>query len=71
MNGSRPPAGEPMPRLPHCDIFLHFMPLNQRYKDDRLSGRERGDGESTVGACRLGSRDKLEAGSQELKADYV
>ncbi|MGA9669171.1 MAG: hypothetical protein WBQ94_08185, partial [Terracidiphilus sp.] len=38
MNGSRPPAGEPIPRFPLCDSFLHRPSLIQRYKDDGIFG---------------------------------
>jgi len=38
MNGSRPPAGEPMPRFPHFDSFLHLMSIFYRYKDDSFVG---------------------------------
>ena len=38
MNGSRPPAGEPMPRFPHFDSFPLLMSIFYRYQDDNVLG---------------------------------
>jgi len=40
MNGSRPPAGEPMPRLPHYDSLLHVCRCSRDTRMTLLRGTE-------------------------------